>query len=83
MNKFKVGDRVVLRDLTSFYHHGLKDGMIGTILEDHDLPYVKFDNFTEGHNGGGLSDMNDCWACYEGRLELLKSEEACNANPCA
>ena len=75
MSKFKIGDRVVLKDLEDFYHRGLEIGMVGTVLEDHELPFVKFDNFTNGHNGDGLSDKDDCWSCYENRLELLDNKE--------
>ena len=71
---FNAGDRVILNGITTrklrmepeYENPDLRDGMIGTVIRHNPRNpmniLVKFDNFSEGHNGEGASPrMKDCW----------------------
>jgi hypothetical protein len=50
----------------------IRPGMIGTVLEDnHDIPFVKWDNFAAGHNEGDNGSDFSNWAIIEEDMELL------------
>lgn len=87
MAKFKVGDRVrftgydsesigypIIRptETEDGNRKGeIRPGMIGVVLENNNIPFVKWDNFTEGHNkGDGQEDCSN-WAIVEEDMELI------------
>jgi hypothetical protein len=71
-NKFRVGDRVRLeRPDEGDILKGLPYGSTGRILEDDDAPYVEWDNWSRGHNGGDPVVENASWAMNEGQMELI------------
>lgn len=75
MSLFNSGDRVQLaypdeEDL----NHGLRAGAIGTVLEVDNVPFVRWDGFTGGHDGNGLDRMDptgprDVWAVMADQLK--------------
>lgn len=67
--KFKIGARVrhISRDDRIISH-----GAIGTVLEEHLCPYVQWDGFTRGHNGGNPTVPDSSWAVREDALELIE-----------
>jgi hypothetical protein len=77
MAKFKVGDMVrYTYDEPTWVDSGImgeqiRAGMIGTVLEDHSIPLVKWLDLQNGHTGAGLSDKKDCWCVLEDKLELI------------
>lgn len=72
MNKFKIGDRV--RNIQE--DHGcIPCDLTGTVLDDHNYPYVEWDEKIEdGHNANGLGKYGYCTAQDESYLELIVEE---------
>lgn len=80
MAKFKVGDRVrlVVRD------DALPVGSVGTVLEDDSTaPYVSWDGYTDGHDGGGLTNDESVRSAYEECLELIEPAPPATRDPIA
>jgi hypothetical protein len=87
MDTFKIGDRVVLARPDGFDRaYGLKEGMIGTLLEDEEAPYVRWDGLATGHTGAGMQNIEpgkprDVWAVARAQLELAGEPVPAEANP--
>lgn len=71
MPKFKVGDRVGLTKL-AFDNGFLKVGQKGTVLEESAVPFVQWDDFTDGHDGGNPSVEYSSWGVEEDHLKKIK-----------
>jgi hypothetical protein len=74
MPKFKVGDRVILIQ-DSVVYEDLKKGEKGTVIEESDFPFVKWDNTNlncRGSNG---------WAVSQSKLALLPEQSKVLSSP--
>lgn len=77
MLNYKKGDRVRLLKGEESEKGLVKEGSTGTVLEDPSgsifdiAPYVKWDNFTQGHNFGDQGDDGSNWAVLHEELEFL------------
>lgn len=69
MNKFKIGDRVVVTDERNICGTNIRlKGFTGTVTEDTNYPNVKLDQWPEGYPdeaGTGL------WSFREFSIELI------------
>ena len=71
--QFKVGDRVRLTEPRVSW--GLKVGATGTVAENgSDIPFVEWDNFTEGHSGPFHDGRTTCMAVNMDGLELIQPQ---------
>lgn len=73
MGKFKVGDRVVLEDVSKMdSSNGLKVGSKGTIVKirDDNSYIAQFDDWKEGHDAGFNDGSNDKWFVAHNQLKL-------------
>jgi len=59
MAKFQIGDRVRMISTGSY----VPQGELGTVMELHQSPEVKWDNYISDRGG-------NIWAVWEGKLEL-------------
>jgi len=71
MPKFKAGDRVAVISVTGRGKYEIGD--TGTVLEENDIPRIRFDRNIGGHNCGGLCESGHGWAVYEDRLTLVEA----------
>ena len=60
MNKFKIGDRVRLLAGVA----DLRPGMIGTVIEDDDRPFVAWDDFSSGHDACTDDGSRNKWSVH-------------------
>lgn len=74
--KFKVGDRVKIKDMGGCFGDAIKIGEIGTILDSYstNIYYVKFDSYNIGrHSCGRRCREGYGWICEEEMLEPAMS----------
>lgn len=72
MGKFKVGDRVEIKNDNYINPRTVSVGSKGTILELSEIPYIQFDQQSiDLHDAGGMGIMGYCWAVHECDLELI------------
>ncbi len=73
MNKFKIGDKVVLV-ASNGNPSILKNGVTGVVLDIDTAPYVQFnvEESDELHKANGLGEDGKCWAVEEHEIELIK-----------
>ncbi len=72
MNKFRKGDRV--RNIEKGQQHMYYD-LTGTILEDHEIPYVEWDEKIRcGDSAKGLGKYGYCMPQHEDYLELIEKD---------
>ena len=76
MNKFKIGDRVMIKNVTSEdIENGVKVGMTATVLENSIAPYLKIDNWVTNNDNYGFDIITGvefetvCYAMDETQLE--------------
>ena len=68
MSKFGIGDRVRVTQADSFdKKRGVKNGIVGTVMEEAKAPYIKFDDASVGVKG--------FWAMNEFELELHEASD--------
>lgn len=78
MSKFKVGDRVrlvKLNPLDNIVVPGLRVGLCGTIMEDDNCPYVRWDGVVPNEGFGGEGEYAGGWAVTSRTLELASEPE--------
>jgi len=74
---FEKGDRVrLVQTFPMEDPEGLKVGMLGTVLDNSEVPYVRWDGLTDGHTGHGVlaiepGKARDVWAASDDQLELI------------
>ena len=77
MCKFKVGDEVVLVNVSMGRPPALKNGITGIVLETATDPYVEFNVKKSGylHSAGRLGEDGKCYAVFDWEIELVKPKK--------
>jgi len=72
---FKVGDRVEVVRVNGDDIGSIRVGDTGTVLEETDIPFVRFDRFVGGGSAFGRCEEGHGYPVLDDQIKLIEKEE--------